>query len=61
MLQGLALNYAASLEWSNYYRDMWVRRSHVLAPLAALTSKTTKWKWTEKEQTAFDTAKKIIA
>ena len=45
----------------NHYRDMWVRRSHVLAPLAALTSKTTKWKWTEKEQTAFDTAKKIIA
>ena len=43
----------------NYYRDMWVRRSHVLAPL--LTSKTVRWKWTEKEQTAFDTAKKIIA
>ena len=42
----------------NYYRDMWVRRSHVLALLAALTSKTVKWRWTEKEQTAFDATKK---
>ena len=40
---------------------MWVQCSHVLAPLAALTSKTTKWKWTEKEQAAFDTTKRIIA
>lgn len=45
----------------NYYRDMWVRRSHVLAPLAQLTSKTTKWKWNEEHQKAFDDAKKIIA
>ena len=34
----------------NYYCDMWIRRSHVLAPLAALTSKTAKWKWGDEEQ-----------
>ena len=45
----------------NYYRDMWVKRSHVLAPMAALTSKTTKFVWGPKQQTAFETAKKIIA
>ena len=45
----------------NYYRDMWIRRSHVLAPLAALTSKTTKWEWGPKQQAAFDMAKKVIA
>lgn len=45
----------------NYYRDMWVRRSDVLAPLAKLTSKTVKWNWTEEHQKAFDTMKKIIS
>jgi hypothetical protein len=45
----------------NYYRDMWIRRSHVLAPLASLTSKTTKWKWEAEHQKAFDDAKRIIA
>ena len=45
----------------NYYRDMWVRRSHVLAPLAALTSKTTKWKWEPRHQKAFAMAKRVIA
>ena len=45
----------------NYYRDMWIRRSDVLAPLAALTSKTVKWKWTDEHQKAFDTMKKIIS
>jgi hypothetical protein len=33
----------------NNYRDMWIRRSHFLAPLAALTSKTAKWQWGEVE------------
>jgi len=45
----------------NCYRDMWIRRSHVLAPLAALTSKTTKWKWEPQHQKAFAMAKKVIA
>ena len=45
----------------NYYRDMWIRRSHVLAPLAALTSKATPWKWGPTESQAFQMAKKVIA
>ena len=45
----------------NYYRDMWIRQSHVLAPLAALTFKTTKWRWGPKEQKAFKTMKRLIS
>ena len=45
----------------NYYRDMWIRRSEVLAPLTGLTSKTAKWKWTSVEQNAFDTIKRIVS
>lgn len=45
----------------NYYRDMWIRRSHVLAPLAALTGKTAKWKWGQQQQWAFEKMKKIIS
>ena len=45
----------------NYYRDMWIRRSDILAPLAKLTSKEAKWKWTEEHQNAFDTIKRIVS
>ena len=44
----------------NYYRDMWIRRSEVLAPLKSLTSKSVKWQWNTEYQQAFDTIKKII-
>jgi RNase H-like domain found in reverse transcriptase len=44
----------------NYYRDMWIRRSHVLAPLASLTSTNAKWNWGEPQKKAFAMAKRII-
>ena len=40
---------------------MWIKRSHVLAPLAKLTSKETKWVWGDKEKKAFHLVKKIMA
>ena len=45
----------------NYYRNMWIRQSHVLAPLAALTRKMVEFKWKAEHQKAFDTMKKIIS
>ena len=44
----------------NYYRDMWIRRSHVLAPLTKLVSKDAKWEWGPTQQKAFDTIKRIV-
>ena len=40
---------------------MWIKRSHVLAPLAGLTSTNSKWIWGPKQDAAFTMAKKIIA
>jgi RNase H-like domain found in reverse transcriptase len=40
---------------------MWVKRSHVLAPLATLTSNKKKWDWGPQQDVAFNMAKKIIA
>ena len=45
----------------NYYRDMWPRRSHHMAPLASLTSKTSKWVWGETQRKAFHDIKKAIS
>jgi hypothetical protein len=45
----------------NYYRDVWPMRSHMLAPLSAMTSTKALWKWTDEHQKAFDEMKVIIA
>ena len=45
----------------NYYRDMWIRRSKILAPLSKVTSKNAKWEWNTEQQQAFDTIKKIVS
>ena len=44
----------------NYYFDMWKHRSHILSPLSRLVSKSVKFEWTEKEQKAFEDAKRMI-
>src|SRR5210317_352670 len=44
----------------NYYRDMWPKRSEILAPLTELCSKTTKFQWTERQQKSFDEIKEMV-
>jgi hypothetical protein len=45
----------------NYYRNMWRRISHILAPLTAMCSAKAKFVWHEKEQKAFEDIKAIIS
>ena len=44
----------------NFYRDMWQKRSELLAPLTALTSKNFKYNWKDKHQRCFDAIKRVI-
>ncbi|MEM7284223.1 MAG: ribonuclease H family protein [Pseudomonadota bacterium] len=43
-----------------YYRDMWPRRSHILAPLTDLLGKRT-YQWTDSHTAAFNQMKAIIS
>jgi len=45
----------------NYYRDMWRRRSHILAPLTTLCSATQPWVWGDEQRNAFAAVKKMIS
>ena len=45
----------------NYYRDMWQRRSHILAPLTKLTGKRTPCVWGEEQEKAFREIKCVMA
>ena len=44
----------------NFYRDMWPRQSHVLAPLTDLTS-SKSFIWTSTHQEAFNAMKAMVA
>ena len=44
----------------NFYRDMWQKRSELLAPLTALTSKNVKYDWKDEHQRCFDAIKCVI-
>ena len=39
---------------------MWVHRSEILAPLTRLSSEKVEFRWTDIEQTAFETIKTIV-
>ena len=45
----------------NFYRDMWRRRSHLLAPLTSMVSKNQAFVWGKEQQKAFEEMKKIVS
>jgi cbb3-type cytochrome oxidase cytochrome c subunit len=46
----------------NYYRDMWQKRSHMLAPLTGVVSSLlVKYKWGEEQQKAFEEIKQKVS
>jgi hypothetical protein len=44
-----------------YYRDMWQKRSHMLAPLTGLVSPLVKYKWGEEQQKSFEEIKQKVS
>ena len=44
----------------NFYRDMWQKRSDLLTPLTAITSKNVKYDWKYEHQKCFDAIIHVI-
>ena len=44
----------------NFYRDMWQKRSELIAPLTVLTSKNVKYEWKDEHQKCFEAIKRGI-
>ena len=44
----------------NFYRDMWQKRSELLAASTSLTSKNAKYNWKDEHQKCFDAIKCVI-
>jgi RNase H-like domain found in reverse transcriptase len=49
------------LGFVNFYCQLWYHCSHVISPLAELTSKNAKWAWRPKHKEAFQWIKNTIA
>ena len=45
----------------HYYRDMWVKRSHILQHLTSIASTKVTFKWTDDKKKVFDKIKRIVA
>jgi hypothetical protein len=45
----------------NYYRDLWQKRSHMLAPLTGYVSPLVKYKWGEEQKKVFEEIKQKVS
>jgi hypothetical protein len=49
------------LGFVNFYRQLWYHRSHIIMPLATITSNKAKWDWGHEQKKAFKEIRNTIA